>query len=416
MRSAFAAVLLLASASVSARTQTPFTINQVKSYPFPNELVAAPRGGRIAYALNEQGKRNVWVADAPNYTPRQLTTYALDDGQELTSLSISADGTHVVYVRGGDHGSNWVGVPPNPLSLPTAPKIEIWSVPFAGGTPKRLAEGDDPVISPRGDVVVFTKDHALWSVSVDGAAPAKKLVSTNGDAGDAQWSPDGSRLAFVSDRGEHAMIGVFTNDSTPIRWIAPSTSRDASPRWSLDGTHIAFVRMPGTGGAPDSVLSDKPDKWAIWLADARTGQAHQLWKSPETLRGSVPGTQGGPNLMYGAGRISFVSEMDGWAHLYSMSENGSAPLLLTPGAFMVEFVAMSSDGTWLAFAGNTGTDADDIDRRHVVRVPIDRAAPEVWTPGTGLEWTPQPPLAKQHRSMIHRLRRGSTYRRASGDR
>ena len=388
MRSAFAAVLLLASASVSARTQTPFTINQVKSYPFPNELVAAPRGGRIAYALNEQGKRNVWVADAPNYTPRQLTTYALDDGQELTSLSISADGTHVVYVRGGDHGSNWVGVPPNPLSLPTAPKIEIWSVPFAGGTPKRLAEGDDPVISPRGDVVVFTKDHALWSVSVDGAAPAKKLVSTNGDAGDAQWSPDGSRLAFVSDRGEHAMIGVFTNDSTPIRWIAPSTSRDASPRWSLDGTHIAFVRMPGTGGTPDSVLSDKPDKWAIWLADARTGQAHQLWKSPETLRGSVPGTQGGPNLMYGAGRISFVSEMDGWAHLYSMSENGSAPLLLTPGAFMVEFVAMSSDGTWLAFAGNTGTDADDIDRRHVVRVPIDRAAPEVWTPGTGLEWTP----------------------------
>ena len=388
MRSAFAAVLLLASASVSARTQTPFTINQVKSYPFPNELVAAPRGGRIAYALNEQGKRNVWVADAPNYTPRQLTTYALDDGQELTSLSISADGTHVVYVRGGDHGSNWVGVPPNPLSLPTAPKIEIWSVPFAGGTPKRLAEGDDPVISPRGDVVVFTKDHALWSVSIDGAAPAKKLVSTNGDAGDAQWSPDGSRLAFVSDRGEHAMIGVFTNDSTPIRWIAPSTSRDASPRWSLDGTHIAFVRMPGTGGAPDSVLSDKPDKWAIWLADARTGQAHQLWKSPETLRGSVPGTQGGPNLMYGAGRISFVSEMDGWAHLYSMSENGSAPLLLTPGAFMVEFVAMSSDGTWLAFAGNTGTDADDIDRRHVVRVPIDRAAPEVWTPGTGLEWTP----------------------------
>ena len=388
MRSAFAAVLLLASASVSARTQTPFTINQVKSYPFPNELVAAPRGGRIAYALNEQGKRNVWVADAPNYTPRQLTTYALDDGQELTSLSISADGTHVVYVRGGDHGSNWVGVPPNPLSLPTAPKIEIWSVPFAGGTPKRLAEGDDPVISPRGDVVVFTKDHALWSVSIDGAAPAKKLVSTNGHAGDAQWSPDGSRLAFVSDRGEHAMIGVFTNDSTPIRWIAPSTSRDASPRWSLDGTHIAFVRMPGTGGTPDSVLSDKPDKWAIWLADARTGQAHQLWKSPETLRGSVPGTQGGPNLMYGAGRISFVSEMDGWAHLYSMSENGSAPLLLTPGAFMVEFVAMSSDGTWLAFAGNTGTDADDIDRRHVVRVPIDRAAPEVWTPGTGLEWTP----------------------------
>ena len=40
------------------------------------------------------------------------------------------------------------------------------------------------------------------------------------------------------------------------------------------------------------------------------------------------------------------------------------------------------------FAGNAGSDPNDIDRRHVVRVPVDRAAPEVMTPGTGLEWSP----------------------------
>jgi dipeptidyl aminopeptidase/acylaminoacyl peptidase len=40
------------------------------------------------------------------------------------------------------------------------------------------------------------------------------------------------------------------------------------------------------------------------------------------------------------------------------------------------------------FAGNAGTDADDIDRRHVVKVPIDRAEPVVLTPGKGLEWSP----------------------------
>ena len=53
-----------------AQAQSPsrgFTINQVKSLPFPNELVAAPRGSRIAYALNEEGKRNVWVAEGPQY-------------------------------------------------------------------------------------------------------------------------------------------------------------------------------------------------------------------------------------------------------------------------------------------------------------------------------------------------------------
>ena len=383
-----ASLCIVALCAASAEAQVSVTINKIKSYPFPNELVAAPRGGRIAYALNEQGRRNVWVADAPDYKARQLTAYSVDDGQELTSLCISADGKFVVYVRGGDHASNWAGASPNPLSLPNAPKIEIWSVPFGGGTAKRLAEGDDPAISPHSDVVAFTKDRAIWVTPIDGSAAARRLFTANGDAGEPQWSPDGSHLAFVSGRGEHAMIGVFTNDSTPVRWIAPSTSRDASPRWSPDGTRIAFVRMPGIGGAPDSVLSDRPTRWAIWLADARTGSAHQLWKSPETLRGSVPGTQGGTNLMYGAGRIAFVSEMDGWAHLYSIAENGGLPLLLTPGKFMAEFVSMSADGAWLAFAGNAGTDADDIDRRHVVRVPVDHAAPEVLTPGTGLEWTP----------------------------
>jgi dipeptidyl aminopeptidase/acylaminoacyl peptidase len=80
--------------------------------------------------------------------------------------------------------------------------------------------------------------------------------------------------------------------------------------------------------------------------------------------------------------------MDGWPHLYSIAEGGGEPLLLTPGRYMAEYVTLSPDGRYLAFAGNAGSDVDDIDRRHVVRVPVDRAAPEVLTQGTGLEWTP----------------------------
>src|ERR1043166_3875108 len=154
------ALTVLATAAASAVAQRPapktgFTLEQVTSLPFPDALTAAATGRKLAWELNERGVRNVWVAEGPDFTARQLTPYAADDGQELTSISISADGKWVVYVRGGDHGANWEGPPPNPASLPVAPKVQIWSVPFAGGTPKLLADGDDPVISPKSDVVAF---------------------------------------------------------------------------------------------------------------------------------------------------------------------------------------------------------------------------------------------------------------------
>jgi dipeptidyl aminopeptidase/acylaminoacyl peptidase len=375
---------------VAASSATSFTVEQIKGYPFPNELTTSAQGVRIAWAFNERGARNVWVADGPDFKARKLTNYNADDGQELTSLAISSDGKYVIYVRGGDHGSNWEsssGV--NPAMTPTQMRVQLWSIPFAGGEPKLLSEGDEPIISPKSDRVVFIKERALWSVPIDGSSPAKRLFFARGEADSPQWSPDGTRLAFVSNRGDHSFIGIYTNDSTPILYLAPSTSRDTSPRWSPDGKRIAFVRRPGTGGPPEAVLEQRPQAWSIWTADAMTGEGSQLWKSPFTLKGSPPSTEGGTNLHWAAaGRIVFLSYVDGWPHLYSISENGGEPLLLTPGNYMAEYISISADRKYMLFAGNAGNDADDIDRRHVVMVPVDKAQPTILTPGKGLEWTP----------------------------
>ena len=395
MRRRFALVIIAALAAASPASAQrasggAFSLEQVRAYPYPAELVASATGARLAWTLNEQGRRNIYVAQGPEFAPRRLTSYMTDDGQELTSVSLSADGRYVVYVRGGDHGSNWDDhVPVNVTMSPVAPKVQIFSVPFDGGEPKVLGDGEDPVLSPAGDRVAFVKNGQIWTVPIDGSAQAKQLFTARGTNRDPHWSPDGGRLAFVSSRGDHAFVGVYANNTMPILWLEPGFTRDRSPRWSPDGKSIAFVRGPGAGGAPDSILIRRHSPWEIWTADATTGRGRRVWKAPETLRGSVPTTHGGTNLHWAAAsRIVFLSYQDGWPHLYSIPATGGEALLLTPGDYMAEHIRLSPDGRWLVFSANAGRDPNDLHRRHVVRVPVDRAQPEVLTPGGGVEWTP----------------------------
>ena len=366
-----------------------FTMEQIKSYPFPTNLTASSTGSRIAWAFNEQGQRNIYVAEGPEFETRRLTSYLKDDGQAISSLSISADGNWLVYIRGGDFGSNWDdALPVNPSFDPEPPKVQIWSIEFDGGEPQLLGEGESPVISPGSDKVVFTKSSHLWITSIDGSEAAKKLFDARGNNGQPQWSPDGKKIAFRSNRGDHSFIGVYTDPETPIQWISPSFNRDYSPRWSPDGTRLVFIRQPGRGGSPEAYLEPRHNPWKIMIGDLTSGNSTEIWKAPETLRGSLPTTHGRTNLHWAEGRIVFLSYHDGWPHLYSVPEMGGDELLLTPGNYMAEYIKMSPDRKWMVFAGNAGDDPLDIDRRHVVRVPVDKAEPEVMTPGEGLEWTP----------------------------
>lgn len=384
---ALAAAALLAA---PAGAQAPrLSLDALKGYPVPSELARAARAPRIAWAVDERGRRNVYVAEGPDFTPRRVTSYATDDGQELTSVQLSADGAWVVFARGGEHSANWEGPAPNPQSLPSAPRVQVVAVPFAGGAARVLAEGDEPRVHPDGRTVVFERDRALWVVPTDGSAPARRLVSAGGTLEDATWSPDGRVLAFVANRGDHAFIGLYTDSLAPIRWLAPSTGRDQMPRWSPDGARLAFVRRPGLGGKPDSALVERHQAWSIVVADAATGTGRVRWRAPATLRGSYPNTHGGANLHWAAGNmLAFLSEEDGWPHLYAMDADQGAPRRLTTGSYMVEHVTLSPDGRTLVASANTGPDALDLERRHLLAVPVDGGAARVLTPGAGLEWMP----------------------------
>lgn len=379
-------LLILLPLSLAAQKNT---FRSFRKYPFPTELNAARHRSQIAWAMNEEGKRNIYVADGPDYKPRKLTSFDSDDGLEISGLSISDDGQWVVFVRGGDHNANFKGDDPiDPSSTGKPFKVQIASIPFAGGKLSYLSEGDNFVISPDSKSVTFIKDNQVWSAPVDGSSPAAALFKARGDIGALAWSPDGRRLLFVAYRENHSIIGVFDPGAAGLHWIAPSFDNDDDPEWSPDGGKIVFIRTPGTGGAPDSMLVTKPVPWRICVADTNESKARVLWTAPATLRGSLPSDNGGPVLYWaGADHVIFVSNEDGWAHLYTIDPNSGRKTLLTPGDFSCEHVRLSPDHEHILFSVNYGV-KDDLERRHIAMVSTSKPDMKLLTQGTGLEWTP----------------------------
>jgi len=396
-------VALLTSAPLAATSLQQisrpgaFTVEQVLGFPSPENLVASPVGSTIAWTFNERGVRNVYVADGPAFEPRRLTPYREDDGQELTQLSFTRDGATLVYVRGGDHGSNrQAEAPPNPAGNPVQPKIQIWSVPVAGGAPRLVGDGDEPAAAPDSARVAFVRNKQIWAAPIDGSKPAQQLFYARGTSESPAWSPDGRTLAFVSSRNDHSFIGLFT-EGEPVRFVAPSTFRDSMPAWSTDGHSIAFLRQPGAGGIPRAPLARlETPPWSIQVANVRDTDLALVTAvtSGHSPVDPILRNPGGIGLQWAAGNaLVFLSYRDGFPHLYAIQHPGRAdksgqPTLLTPGPFMVEQVALTPDGRFAVYNANTGGDAGDIDRRHLYKVAVNGSAPAPLTTGLGVEWNP----------------------------
>ncbi|HXB23334.1 MAG TPA: prolyl oligopeptidase family serine peptidase [Gemmatimonadaceae bacterium] len=378
----FAFVVLLA-APLAAQAPA-FTIEQALGAPFPTELTAAPAKGRIAWVFNARGRRNVWVAEPGadgGYAARAVTSYTEDDGQELGELAWSPDGETIVYAR----GSLGPGSRTNPLSLPSGDLgQELYAVSVHGGAPKKLGDGHGASVSPKGDIVAYESGGHIWAAHLDGSGKAESLISEKGRSGSLRWSPDGSKLAFVSARGDHDFVGVYDVAAKSVVWLAPSVDRDGDPEWSPDGTHLAFVRVP-TGG-PAFFLEGRTGRpWSIWVADAATGVGHQVWAADQGSGSLYQQLVADRQLFWSAGdRIVFPWEKSGWLHLYSIAARGGAATELTPGDFEIFTASMNPNRQDIVYAGNES----DIDRQHVWRVAVSGGRPAELTPGTGIESYP----------------------------
>jgi dipeptidyl aminopeptidase/acylaminoacyl peptidase len=384
-RSTLLAMLALAASANAAAA----TVEQYLGAPFASELHAAPTGGKVVWILNERGARNLWVAAAPDYKGRRLTAYKDDDGQDIGQIQWSEDGRSIIFVRGGD--LEFLGRDnPNPRNLAQTPEQAIFVIPFDGGTPKRLAEGHSPAVSKDGHVA-FVRNNQVWMTTLDGDKPAE-AVHTKSNAGGLRWSADGSALAFVSNRGDHAFIAVYRPSDKSLKYLDPSTDRDADPVWSVDGRRVAFIRQASVtraGGA--GPVREALTPWSVRIADASTGVGREVWHADKGP-GSVFHPMVAEDQIFWADgdRLAFAWEKTGWLHLYSVSAEGGPATQLTPasnqGEFEIEHVSMTRDRKDLLFSSNQ----DDIDRRHIWRVPVrGGTASLIGRIGEGIEWEPE---------------------------
>lgn len=370
-------LLILFSSAVFAQT-----LEQFLSHPIESNLATSNDGKNIAWVINDHGKRNIWVKIGLEL-PKPFTDFQLDDGQELSGLTFSPNGTKLLFVRGGS--PNRAGQHPNPASLASGTEQAIY---FKDITSKyaasKITEGSRPVFYKDGLKFLFERGGQIYESTPEINAVPKLLFKARGTNSNPVISPNGNEVLFTSDRGDHGFIGVFSLVTQSIRWIAPEVSNDEHPIWSPDGKSIAFIRTPGTRvGELNNLMGGS--KFAVMVADAETGRANRIWESPAD-DGGFSQYYSSPALSWTAtGRILFFSEHTGWNHVFSINPDGTDIKDITPGDGEVETYVLDALGQHIYFDGNR----DDINRRHIWKSNIASGIPVAISIGEGIEMYPK---------------------------
>lgn len=367
-------VILVFCGIISA--QNP-ALKDFLNYSFPYNLVASVDQGKIAWVSNHEGKRNIYLAQAPDYQPIQLTAYNEDDGQNLSNLHFSENLERLVYVRGGS--PNRSGEYPNPSSNPDGVKRKIFSIDLSSKEIKAIGEGHSPNLYK--NKILFIKKGTAWQMDQNGEN-AKILFKSRGSVGSFRIAPDKTKMAFVSQRGDHSFIGLYEFSTGKLKWVSPSIDMDTAPVWSPDGSRLAFLRIPYE---PTKLFAPKREglPYSIWVVEVSSMKATKAFTA-ESGKGSSFHDISAANSLFWTTKeeIIFPSEKNGWLKLYAIDLQQKQVRALNDGEYEVQFVSQSPDKSTIAFSSNQ----NDIDRQHIWTYSNGQLLQQ--TNGNGIEWSP----------------------------
>ncbi|HLL76337.1 MAG TPA: Calx-beta domain-containing protein [Pyrinomonadaceae bacterium] len=290
-------------------------------------------------------------ASSPTPTPPPRAT----DRVLFTSLR---DGNHEIYVMNGD-GTGQTNLTNNPAQDATP----VWS---PDGTRIAFASNRTTPSNPHGASNIFV-------MNADGSGV--RQVTDNGRVGfipsivyDPAWSPDGTKLVFVSSfMGEMSHLAVINVDDGVGTGVFISTTQAADPAWSPDGTRIAFVGAGGVSNPEDLVIGARHLFVVNADGSGKTKVADMV--SPFDSFGFPPPSSG-PAWSPDGKRLAFVSNRDGNDEIYVVGASGGNLTRLTSHPAQDLMPAWLPDGSGIAF-----TSYRDAQQRDIYVMSADGGAP-----------------------------------------